>query len=176
MPKKSLVQALVPLDRIERRILLIRGRKVILDSDLADLYDAPTFRFNEAIKRNIKRFPNDFMFQLTNKEYSNLISQFAISSSKHGGRRSAPYAFTEHGALAAAFVLNSPLAVEVSTQVVRTFVRLRQILASHIDLARKLKELEKKYDERFLIVFKELRKLMDPPPLPPRRPIGFTKK
>src|SRR3989344_4355139 len=171
------IQTLVPLERIEQKIILNRCQKVILDKDLADLYAVSSSRFNEAVKRNLKRFPPDFMLHLSKKEHEFLTSQFAILKRGRGEHRKyLPYAFTERGALAAAFVLKSPTAVEVSTQVVRTFVRLRQILASHVDLARKLKELEEKYDKRFLFVFKELRKLMTPPPLPPKRPIGFDKK
>ena len=164
---------ILPIERIERSILLIRGRKVMLDSDLASLYGVETFRFNEAIKRNKDRFPADFMFQLSKEEHDVLTSQFAISKSGSGGRRTLPYVFSEHGALAAAFVLNSPKAISVSTQVVRAFVRLREVLSSNADLARKLDIMEKRYDERFLIVFKELRKLMSSSPLPSKTRIGF---
>jgi len=164
----------VPTERIERSILHIRDQKVILDSDLAQLYGVATARLNEQVKRNRQRFPADFMFRLTRLEYRNLMSQFATSRSGWGGRRKLPFVFTEHGAVMAANVLNSPTAVAVSIQVVRAFVRLREILTTHKDLARKLDELEKKYDESFRIVFEAIRQLMAPPPPPAKkRRIGF---
>jgi hypothetical protein len=163
-------RSLIPLERVERVILLIRGQKVILDADLAALYGVTTKRFNEQVKRNRERFPEDFMFQLTKKEAEILRSQFAASS--WGGRRYLPFAFTEHGAIMAANVLSSPRAIQASVQVVRAFVRLRQILASHADLARKLAQLEKKYDRQFKVVFEAIRRLMTPPE-PKKRPIGF---
>jgi phage regulator Rha-like protein len=163
-------RSLIPLERVERVILLIRGQKVILDADLAALYGVTTKRFNEQVKRNRERFPEDFMFQLTKKEAEILRSQFAASS--WGGRRYPPFAFTEHGAIMAANVLSSPRAIQASVQVVRAFVRLRQILASHADLARKLAQLEKKYDRQFKVVFEAIRQLMTPPE-PKKRPIGF---
>lgn len=147
------------------------GQKVVLDSALASLYGVPTSRFNEAVKRNRHRFPEDFMFQLTVEEHRVLTSQFAIPKKGRGGRRTRPYAFTEHGALAAAFVLNTSIAIEVGLQV-RTFVKLRQLLATHEDLARKLENLERRYDERFQVVFEAIRELMQPPEKP-RRKIGF---
>ena len=146
------------VEQIESRIFVIRGQKVMLDADLAELYGVETKRFNEQVRRNIERFPEDFMFQLTPGEYANLKSQFVTSSLRsqfatsnnsvdepagRGGRRYLPYAFTEHGAIMAASVLNSPRAVETSVQVVRAFVRLRQILASNAELSRKLALLEK---------------------------------
>jgi len=133
---------LIPLERIERAILLIRGEKVMLDSDLAELYGVDTRRLNEQVRRNLNRFPRDFMFRLTPAEYKNLRSQIATSSS-HGGRRYLPYAFTEHGALMLANVLNSERAAQTSVQVVRAFVRLRQMLASNAELSRKLEALER---------------------------------
>ena len=129
----------IPVQLIERRIYLIRGQKVMIDTDLAELYGVPTFRLNEAVKRNRKRFPDDFMFQLTRNEFDALRSQFVISKGR-GGRRYLPYVFTEHGAIMAANVLNSDRAVQASVQVVRAFVRLRQILASNAELAGKLPE------------------------------------
>jgi hypothetical protein len=153
---------LIPTERIERVIFVIRGHNVVLDSDLAQLYGVTTSRLNEQIKRNGNRFPEDFMFRLTPKEFKNLISQSATSSSKWGGRRKLPLAFTEHGAVMAANVLSSPVAVAASIQVVRAFVRLRQILATHKDLAHKLEELERKlgqHDEKFRIVFDAIRQL-----------------
>ena len=163
-------QSLIPVERVEQLILVIRGHKVILDVDLAALYGVPTKRFNEQVKRNRERFPDDFMFQLTKKEAEILRSQIATSS--WGGRRYLPYAFTEHGALMAANILNSPRAVQVSVQVVRAFIRLREMLASHKELARRLVEMEKKYDKQFKFVFDAIRELMEPPE-PKKRPIGF---
>lgn len=169
---KSLVT--VPIERIERVILLVRGEKVILDADLAALYGVETRAFVQAVKRNSERFPKDFMFQVTSKEFASLRSQFVISKGK-GGRRHAPYAFTEHGAIMAANILKSDRAVRASVQVVRAFVKLRQMLASDTELGRKLDELEKKYDRQFKIVFDAIRRLMSPPPAK-AKPIGFRPK
>ncbi len=166
-------EGIIPPERIERSILLIRGHKVMLDSDLAELYGVSTKRLNQQVKRNSDRFPEDFMFQLSAEEFANLRSQFATAS--WGGRRTPPYAFTEHGAVMLASVLNSPVAVRASIEVVRAFVRLRQMLASHEDLARKLAVLEKKYDAQFKVVFDAIRQLMTPP-TPQQRRIGFQKK
>ena len=137
-------QVIMPVDQIVATILELRGKKVILDSDLARLYGTTTTRLNQAAKRNRDRFPEDFMFQLTSEESKILISQIVTSRSGHGGRRKLPYAFTEHGAVMAASVLNTPKAVEVSVYVVRAFVRQRALLASHAELALKLEQLEKK--------------------------------
>jgi hypothetical protein len=173
----------VPVERVERAILLIRGEKVILDADLAVLYGVSTKRLKEQVRRNRQRFPADFMFELTTDEQSvlgdqigvsNLRSQIATSRS-HGGRRYLSYAFTEHGALMAANVLSSERAVQASVEVVRAFVRLRQMLASNADLARKLEQLEKKYDHQFKVVFDAIRQLMIPPE-PGRKQIGFQTK
>jgi hypothetical protein len=128
---------------VASQIRIVRGQRVLLDSDLAALYSVPTHRLNEAVKRNTARFPEDFAFRLTAEEQSHLISQFAISSSGHGGRRTLATAFTEHGAIMAATILSSPRAVEMSIYVVRAFVKLREVLASHAELARKLETLEK---------------------------------
>ena len=143
----------------------------MLDADLADVYHVSTKRFNERVKRNINRFPPDFMFQLSFREFRDLRSQSATS--RWGGRRTPPYAFTEHGAVMAASVLNSPVAVEASIQVVRTFVRLREMLATHDQLSRKLDAMEKKYDDHFSVVFDAIRQLMAPEPKRSRR-IGFA--
>lgn len=126
----------VPVGRIENSIFLIRGQKVILDRDLAAIYGVPTFRFNEAVKRNRDRFPEDFMFQLTQEEVETLISQNAMSKPGRGGRRTLPYAFTEHGAVMAANILKSPLAVQMSVTVVRTFIKMREMLIEQRDLAK----------------------------------------
>ena len=166
---------IVPTERIDPLIIVVRGQRVLLDSDLAKLYRVTTTRLNEQVKRNLDRFPADFMFRLTQEEWEVLISQIATSKGGRGGRRKLPYAFTEHGAVMAANVLNSPVAVRASIAVVRAFVRLRQILASHEDLARKLDALEKKFekhDTQFRVVFDAIRQLMTPPPAK-RRGIGF---
>ena len=163
--------ALVPRERIERSILLIRGQKVMLSTDLAELYQVEPRVLVQAVKRNIARFPEDFMFQLTEEEFSNLKSQIVISS--WGGlRRARPYAFTEQGVAMLSSVLRSKRAVQVNIEIMRAFVRLRKILASHADLARKLEVLEKKYDAQFSIVFDAIRELMKPPETK-KRPIGF---
>jgi len=170
------------VDDIGSLIRTIRGQKVILDSDLARIFGVPTFRFNEAVKRNRERFPDDFLFQLTREEHSILISQIAISSS-HGGRRKLPYAFTENGAIMAANVLNSPEAVRMSVFVVRAFVKMRDLLGGTKELARQLADLEKKLTARLDVhesvivdVLRRVMEILDPPPLPPeppRRRIGF---
>jgi hypothetical protein len=147
---------------------------VILDADLAKLYGVTTTRLNQQVKRNPERFPSDVMFQLTKKEYESLMLQIATSRVTHGGRRKLPFVFTEHGAIMAANVLNSKTAVQASVQVVRAFIRLRQMLASNAELARKLSDLERKYDSQFRVVFDAIRQLMTPPPQQ-RKQIGFAK-
>jgi hypothetical protein len=162
------------VDQIAPLVLTARGHKVMLDGDLAALYGVSTKRLNEQVRRNRKRFPSDFMFQLTTDEVAHLRSQNATSKPTHGGRRYAPYAFTEHGAIMAATVLNSPRAIEFSVFVVRAFVKLRQILAGHAELARKLDLLERKYDAQFKVVFDAIRRLMIPAERShPSRRIGF---
>ncbi len=158
--------------QIERRIFLIRGHKIMLDTDLAELYGVETKNFNKAVRRNLARFPEGFMFQLTQKEWENLRFQFGTSSSGHGGRRFLPMAFTEHGVAMLSSVLNSERAVQVSIAIIKTFVRLREMLAGNAALARKLEELEGKYDHQFKVVFDAIRQIMTPPE-PPRRRIGF---
>jgi hypothetical protein len=165
----------IPAESIERGILLIRGQRVMLDADLAKVFGVTTKRLNQQLSRNIDRFPEDFVFQLTQEEFESLRLQIATSKIGRGGRRTLPYAFTEHGAVMAANVLNTPIAVAASIQVVRAFVRLRQMLASNAELARKLDELEAKYaehDQKLIIVFDVLRQLMTPTESK-RRPIGF---
>lgn len=164
--------AVIPAERIERSILLIRGQKVVLDSDLAELYGVETRVLVQAVHRNRERFPSDFMFQLTKEEFDNLRSQSVISSSGWGGRRYPPYAFTEQGVAMLSSVLRSKRAVLVNIEIMRAFVRLRQMLASHAELARRLDALEKKYDAQFRVVFEAICKLMAPPEQK-RRPIGF---
>ena len=164
-------------------IRTIRGVRVMLDRDLAKIYGVPTFRFNEAIKRNRHRFPKDFMFQLSRAEFDSLTSQIAMSKTGRGGRRTLPYAFTEHGALQAANVLRSPRAVQMSVFVIRAFVKMREALRGTPELARKLAALEKKLTARLDVheaaivqVLREVMQILNPPPSPsepPRRRIGF---
>jgi len=171
--KSALVPSTVP--RIENRIFLVRGQKVLLDDDLAALYDVEVRVLNQAVKRNKKRFPSDFVFRLTAKENRNLKSQIVTTSGSHGGRRTLPYAFTEHGAFMAASVLNSPRAVEMSVFVVRAFVRLRDTLASHKALAAKFAELEQRletHDKTIGEIIDAIRALVTPPERPARK-IGF---
>jgi len=151
---------------VESRILLLRGRKVLLDSDLADLYRVPVKRLNEQVKRNAERFPEDFMFRLTPEETRLLRSQIATSNGGRGGRRYLPFVFTEHGAIMAASVLNSPQAVEMSVFVVRAFVRLNEILASDRELAAKVMELDRRLktqDAAIHDIISAIKRLMKPP-------------
>ena len=158
---------------IEKKILLLRGQKVILDKDLATLYGVETFNLNKAVKRNLDRFPSDFMFQLLEGEFKNLIFQDGISSgAQWGGIRKLPYAFTEQGVAMLSSVLRSKKATQVNIEIMRAFVKLRELLSTHKDLARKLEEIEKKYDSQFRIVFEAIRKLMLPQEKP-KRQIGF---
>jgi hypothetical protein len=165
--------ALVAEEHIVQSILVIRGQKVMLDADLAILYGVSTKRLNEQVKRNRERFPSDFMFQLTAEEKTQVVADC-----DHLERLKfspvLPNAFTEHGAIMAASVLNTRRAVDMSVFVVRAFVRLRQMLASHADLARKLATLERKYDAQFKVVFDAIRQLMAPAKPPPKRRIGFV--
>jgi hypothetical protein len=166
-----------PVRDIARTILVLRGHKVLLDAELAALYGVTTKRLNEQVKRNAKRFPTDFIFRLTRAETDALNrSHFATGSQKHRDPRFPPFAFTEHGAIMAATILNSPRAVEMSVYVVRAFVRLRELLASNTALARKLNELEgklKNHDEAIAAILSAIRDLMHTP-APKRRGIGFT--
>ena len=167
----------MPIEIIEKKIYLIRNQRVMLDSDIAELYGVTTKRFNEQVKRNIERFPEDFMFKLTDEEYKILRSQFATSNIIHGGRRYTPYVFTEHGAIMAATILNSSKAVEMSIFVVRAFVKLREITSGNKELAQKLNELEKKYekhDKDIKVIIDAIRQLMTPPEKTKRK-IGFIK-
>lgn len=166
---------LIPNERIIQKIFLIRGQKVILDSDLAVLYGVKTMVLNQAVKRNIKRFPVDFMFQLTAKEMENLISQFVISSGKHGGTRKVPLVFTEHGVLMLSSVLKSERATQVNIQIVRTFIKLREMLSKYKDLKEKIEGIEKKYDSRFRVVFDTLKHLLKEEEKPKNK-IGFSEK
>lgn len=158
--------SIIRVEQIQSRILVVRGHKVMLDSDLAELYGVPTKRLNEQVKRNQERFPADFMFQLMPEEIEALRSQIATSKDGRGGRRYRPYAFTEHGAVMAATVLNSERAIQISVYVVRAFLKLREIIANHKELAGKLAELEQRvevHDEDITALFEAIRMLMEPP-------------
>ena len=184
--KKKPSSQVVLVDHIEPCILLLRGQRVILDADLARLYGTTTKALNQAVKRNLDRFPGDFIFRLTAEEYAAARAQAATrdmrsqsvtsSSASHGGRRYLPYAFTEHGALMAASVLSTPRAIEVSVYVIRAFVKLREMFSTHKELAGKLAELERKvggHDEAIQSLVTAIRRLMEPPPTKPRSRIGF---
>lgn len=164
------------IETLSQRIYSIRSLNVILDADLAELYGVTTKRLNEQVKRNLDRFPPDFMFQLDEDEHAILRSQIATSNTGRGGRRYLPYAFTEHGAIMAATVLNSPKAIEMSVFVVRTFVHLRETFLAHKELAEKLNVLERTvstHDQAIAGLINAIRELMRPPH-PQNRPIGFT--
>ncbi len=172
----AIAAAPLSIEDIAQRILIVRGRRVLLDTDLAAFYGETTKRFNEQVKRNLKRFPGDFMFRLNAEEFANLRSQFATSSSNdagHGGRRYAPLAFTEHGAIQAATILNSPRATGISVHVVRAFIELRNLVAGNKDLAAKLKRLEAKVDSHDQAIAGLIDSLRAAPE-PRRRPIGFV--
>ena len=163
--------SIIPIERIRNCIYLIRAQKVMLSTDLAELYGVEVRALVQAVKRNRQRFPDDFMFQLTGEEVEILKSQIVISS-WGGARRATPYAFTEQGVAMLSSVLHSPRAVKVNIEIMRAFVRLRQLLSTHADLARKLEELERKYDGQFKFVFEALRQLVTPT-APIRKQIGF---
>lgn len=171
--KTTSAAALEQAIEIERHILLIRGEKVMLDADLAALYEVETKVLLQAVKRNLDRFPDDFMLRLDQRELNSLKSQSAASS--WGGRRRLPYAFTEQGVAMLSSVLRSERAVQVNVEIMRAFVRLRQMLATNKDLARKIDALEQKYDKQFKLVFDAIRELMAPPAPKQKRPIGFIR-
>ena len=176
---------LIPNEVVMSKIYPIRNMKVMLDDDLANLYKVETRRLNEQVKRNIERFPEDFMFQLTVDEWENLMSQIATSniSAKSqgfgwGGRRKLPFAFTEHGVLMLSSVLNSDRAIQVNIQIMRVFVKLKELMISHKDLARKIEDLERKFsehDRRFVMVFEAIKRLLQEKEEPPKKkgPMGF---
>jgi hypothetical protein len=178
------LQTPVRLIQVEQRIFLIRGQNVMLSHDLAELYGVQAGALNRAVKRNSARFPQDFMFQLSKKEWDGLKCQIGISSSSGkgsqnvtpgwGGSRLPPFAFSEQGVAMLSSVLRSPRAVQVNIAIMRAFVRLREMLMSNADLARKLLALENKYDAQFRVVFDAIRELMEGPPRPPKPRIGFT--
>ena len=168
--------AFVPVEHIAHSIRIFRGHKVLLDAELAALYGISTARLNQQIRRNVERFPGDFMFQLSTAEYAALMLQNATSKTGRGGRRKLPLVFTEHGAIMAATVLNSSRAVEMSVYVVRAFVKLREALTSNEELTQKLDQLERRlqtHDQAIVGILKAIRELMNPPG-PKRRGIGFT--
>jgi phage regulator Rha-like protein len=172
------MESLVPVEFIEKRIFLIRGQKVMLDTDLAELYGVSTKRLNEQVRRNLNRFPLDFMFQLNEEETETLRSQFATSKTGRGGRRYFPFVFTEQGVTMLSTVLNSDRAIEVNIAIMRVFVRLRELIADRKELAAKLKKLEDRiedHDEKITVVFEAIRQLMTPP-VKPKRNIGFDLK
>ena len=163
---------LIPTEKIEGKIYLVRSKKVMLDSDLAELYNVETKVLLQAVKRNKDRFPEDFMFQLDKKEFEVLRSQFVTSNKGRGGRRFKPYAFTEQGVAMLSSVLNSKRAVMVNIQIMRTFTKLREMIESHKDLKRKIEDMEKKYDGQFKLVFDAIKYLIEPE-IKPKRKIGF---
>ena len=168
------MKELIPEEVIEQKIFMIRGHKVMLDRDLAQLYGVSVKRLNEQVKRNIKRFPGDFMFLLTKQEVVNLRSQFATSS--WGGERYLPYVFTEQGVAMLSGVINSDRAIQVNIAIMRAFVKIREILSTHKELAHKLAELERKidkHDKDIGLIFEAIRQLMEPPPEKPKKLIGF---
>jgi len=166
----------IPAERIERAILLIRGQKVLLDADLANLYAVSTKALNQAVKRNLSRFPDDFMFRLTSEETKELNrSQIVTGSQKHRDPRFPPFAFTEQGVAMLSSVLRSERAVQVNIAIMRAFVRLREMIGTHADLARRLDELERRFrehDEQFVVVFDAIRQLMTPPQAKPHE-LGY---
>ena len=166
---------IVPIESIVSKIIFLRGEKVLLDRDLAELYEVETKVLKQAVRRNIKRFPSDFMFELSKEEFEDWRSQFVTSNSDKMGLRYKPMAFTEQGVAMLSSVLKSERAIEVNIAIMRAFVTLRQMLASNAELARKLERMENKYDERFKIVFEAIQQLMTPPEKPRKR-IGFEVK
>src|SRR4030043_1122413 len=168
------MKELMPVEIIERKIYLIRTHKVLLDSDLAELYGVEVKQLKRQVRRNIKRFPEDFMYQLQKEEYESLRSHFGtLKRGEHA--KYFPYAFTEQGVAMLSSVLNSDRAIEVNIQIMRAFVKMREMLSTHKDLAKRLDELESKYDEQFKVVFDAIRELMTPPE-PKRRRIGFLQE
>ena len=173
---KTSTAALLPAPAISRKIYFLRKTRVMLDSDLAQLYGVTTSNLNQAVRRNYNRFPKDFMFQLTKKDAEVLRSQFAISNKEgRGGRRYLPHAFTEHGIAMLSSVLHSDRAVQVNIAIMRAFLQLRAMLATHEDLRRKIMEMEKRYDSKFHAVFATLRQMLETP-IPPKRQIGFPSR
>lgn len=178
MPNKKKSEQLIAIEQIEEKIYLIRGEKVMLDSDLAEIYGVETKMLNRAVKRNIQRFPEDFRFQLDDEETERLRFQIGTSKKGRGGRRYNPYVFTEHGSVMLASVLNSPTAIEASIQVVRAFVKMRSLLALHQELAERIEKLEKttdKHNQNFVAVSQLLKKILNDPKFL-KRNIGFIEE
>jgi hypothetical protein len=165
------VSTYVSYESIERKIYLIRHQRVMMDSDLAALYQVPTKVLVQAVKRNLQRFPHDFMFQLTQEEFKILRSQTVTSS--WGGRRYPPFAFTEQGVSMLSSVLNSELAIQLNIHIIRTFIRIRELILTHKDLQKQIENMGKKYDRKFQVVFEAIRQLLEPKPNPNKQPIGF---
>ncbi len=165
-------ESLIPSEKIERSILFIRGHRVMLDRDLADLYGIKSIRLREQVKRNKGRFPTDFMFSLTHKEVELLVSQNAIPSIKHLGG-ALPLVFTQEGIAMLSGVLRSKRAIQVNIAIMRAFIQMRRLLASQRGLMRKILEMEKKYDRQFIVVFDAIKQLMAPPEKPKKAPLGF---
>jgi hypothetical protein len=175
----------ISVEVVATKILLVRGRKVMLDRDLAQLYGASPKVLNQAVKRNLTRFPEDFMFQLTKEEVESLRSQFVtlneqVANEQDRTKRGRhlkylPYAFTQEGVAMLSSVLNSERAIQVNIAIMRAFVKLREFLLTHKELAQKIEELERKYDRKFLVVFEAIKKLLEPVPEPKKPPIGFRK-
>jgi hypothetical protein len=175
--KAGKLAAIVPVEAIVAHIVVLRGQKVLLDANLAELYGVETRVLVQAVKRNADRFPDDFMFQLSNQELAALRSQFVISNVGRGGRRTAPYAFTEQGVAMLSSVLNSPQAIRVNIAIMRAFVKLRETLATNKELAVKFEELARKvetHDQAIAGLIATIRELMNPPPAAKKRPIGFS--
>jgi hypothetical protein len=173
--KRTEISTVIRVEEIEQRIHFIRGQRVMLDKDLAELYQVETFNLNKAVKRNIKRFPDDFMFTLSREEAHTLRFQIGMSKRKgSGGRRYLPNVFTQEGVAMLSSVLRSERAVQVNVSIMRAFVRLRELMISNKELAAKLDMLEKKYDGQFRIIFQAIRKLMEPPTKSKSRRIGFS--
>jgi phage regulator Rha-like protein len=168
------MQELLPIELIEKKILIIRGEKVMLDSDLAELYGVEVKHLKRQVRRNITRFPEDFMIQLSKEEYDSLRCHFGtLKRGEHS--KYLPYAFTEQGVAMLSSVLNSERAIQVNILIMRAFVKLREMLATHKDLAKKLEDMERKYDAQFKVVFDAIRELMKPPE-PKKRQIGFRRE
>jgi phage regulator Rha-like protein len=176
MPSATVSETLVPEELIERRIYLIRGRKVMLDADLATLYQVATKALNQAVRRNGERFPEDFMFQLTPKEAEALRSQSVTSNIGRGGRRYLPYVFTEHGVGMLSSVLSSPRAVQMNIQIIRAFIRMREVLATQSELAARMGQIETTLEQHALVITSLADEIEDIKrfPEPVHRPIGFT--
>jgi len=178
-PNRTKAEGVIPIEQVERKIYLLRGQKVILDTDLAQLYQVETRVLLQAVKRHQERFPEDFMLRLTREEFAVLTSQSVISNadaSTHGGRRYLPYAFTEHGVAMLSSVLKSPRAVQMNIVIIRAFIQLRNMLAQHRDLADRLGRLEASQQQHANVIqllAQEIDQLKQPPPAPPRKPIGF---